>query len=846
MLSETTNIMNDNNNINMTTPMVDIAVAENVNVVGKAAFAGEAFAPAPVMRTVPQFDKVTDDSTADVRSILGRPKFHAKYTFDNFGYYHQVSLDNSLYRDFFNISERFAGAFGARFTTCFRVVVAAAPQVGGLLRLYYNPVGEEGVNGIIHTYKDLEWTSLNPTAYTQLPGAELNLQDATAIDYKIPYTHFLDFMPLDREGAQENNMSLGSFNIVSYLPVHYEPSTTVPEISIYIWLEDIEIIGARNFELDAYVISQSGTMSKIVEEDVENDGPLSGPLYKLGKAASLVGGAIPLLSSVTQPISWATRIASKMTAAFGYSRPLILEAPVRNVITQNHYQNNADGPDASFNLGLLQDSKLKVSDNIGGTNVDEMSLSYLTSKPAAITVFKVPAAADGLRYHVALCPRSMYQGGLDLNQPFYHVPNNWLSETSTPPGFNQYLDNTLYVPTPLFWLSTMFKSYRGGFKIKVKTNKTRFHGGRMLLTFTPFAPLTPDLKVTLVPRATNGTYGGTDLLGISKVWDLRESSEIEFECPYTAITPYLEVDQPFGSFAISVCDKITAPENVYQFLDFAVEVCGMDDFEFAMPQQAPYIANPMDDHRKRGTKVDALIVSQSGDIEYACDCIGEKVMSVKQLLSRSEWTAVGTWRNFFDPTGSTPTTEGVRLPQWFESFYGTGYVEAATRYAGTYKVSTHDLVSSAYAFARGSTCYDLVSDGNKPTLFSITQSQPSLTGTLGSGSQVWESWKYNKVRTPFYACTKKLPTNPAFESVVSQKSDLEDIPATNYTHIKMRPRVFAKQTDLISRRAGDDAQLGFFMCAPRVRYTGTTREIKRFDWQQKSSVDVDLLASKFE
>lgn len=826
--------------------MNSIAVQDNTVKSGVVEFQGEAFAPAPVMRTVPQFEKASDTELADVRKILARPKFHTKHIFDNFGYYQKVDLDNSLYRDFFNISERFAGAFGVRFTTCFRLVVAAAPQVGGLLRAYYNPVGRDVTSGIVNTFKDMEWTSLHPTAYSQLPGAELNLQDATALDYKIPYTHFLDFMPLDRLNGEENNMSLGSFNIVSYLPVHYDPSTTTPEISLYIWLEDIEVIGARNPELEALIFSQSGkVVYNKVEEDVERDGPLSGPLYKLGKAASLIGGAIPMLSSLTQPLSWATRISANMSAAFGFSRPLQLASSDRMIVTQNHYQNNADGPDASFNLGLLQDNKICLSENAGGTNVDEMSLAFLTAKSSAVTIFKVAAGDEGRRYHLTLCPRAMYEGGVGSSSPFSHVPNNWLTAGNVPPGFSPFLDNTRYVPTPLFWLSTMFKAYRGGFKIKLKTNKTRFHGGRILLTFTPFAPLTPDLKVTLAPKVTDAEFGGTDLLGISKMWDLRECTEIEFECPYTAITPYLEVDQPFGAFTFCVCDKITAPDNVQQFLDFVVEVSGMDDFEFSMPLQEPYIVDPMIDHRKYGQAI-GTIVSQSGEMEHSCQCIGEKVLSVKQLLSRAEWSVVETWRRVFDLASAANPSDGYRLMNWFETFYGTGYAAGQSKYLGSYKVSTSDLIVNAYAFARGSTCYDVMSNGDKPTLVTILPSEPSAIGAIGSGSQVWERWKYNKTKTPFYSCTKKLPTLPAYKNIVSQNPSIPNVEAAKYTHIKMRPRVFSRTTDLISRRAGDDAQLAFFMCAPRMRYTGDARSVLRTTWEAIAPIDFGPMSSQFE
>jgi hypothetical protein len=831
--------------------------------------------------------------------------------------------------------------------------------VGGRVRAYYNPAYQREVSKIYSSYRDTSYFD-EVNYFTQLPGSEIDLSSATAMDLVIPYTSFIDFMPiLSSPDDKFPEMTLGRVRASNYLPPAVAVGADPVYCTVYTWLENIEIIGARNpvvhkvtiptsftdqslyatsyptgytdglatknsspvtssltFEgvlqgtgapgpdraefvvnrvgTSAYsgtikvydstgetvtypvtffsssassvtvrwvevssgvfqeavfapVAPQSGSSMRPLEEDTENDGPLSGPLYAASKVASCVSKYIPMLSSVATPVSWATRIASNVVAAFGYSRPLQLEANSRFWQSQNHYQNNADGPDTAFNLGLLQDNKVCVIDNAGGTNVDEMAIEFIATKPACLSRFQLTPGSEGFRYGVSLCPNAMYAMPDIGNRVHYNAPLEWSKLVSYNPNVlapNNPLatSGSIIDTTPNFMLGTMFRYFRGGFRFRVKVNKTRFHAGRLALVFTPYSALSTEVNDLWVPTDITDPNLTTDLLGHSLIWDLREDSEVAFDCPYIYAKPYCEYYEPYGTFTISVVDNISAPDNVSDTLTFAVEVEALPGFEYSYPQQSDYVIDPSIDYRSQqilgGTEpLSAAIQPQSGSMaamcpfptdntDMSCECIGERILSTKQLLSRAEWVTMNTLIRDQRLEG---TSSPVRLPTWFESpcFVGrkTIYDDNWFTY-GSYKKSTHHLLLACYLFARGSTNYDIISYDATPNSGDVTYQRPETlitladesnpeVGLLGSGSVIIEEGPFLHAKVPFYSLTKKVCTMPFIKDVLSQSRGL--LKTQNAQSFGV-PYYYGPNNSKLSVRAGDDAQLSYFLCTPRMMY----------------------------
>jgi len=934
---------------------MELSAPSNTVQTETSTFQGEKFAAVNQVREDPQFSHSSEEMLGDVRNMLKRPKFVGTYNPEFIGQLGDdepiFDLDWNFFESNFQIGSRFAGALGFRATTCFRVVLAAAPQVGGRGRMYYNP--SKHVDNVLSTNRNTEYMS-KPNYYTQLPGVEMDFSKDTAVDFKVKYTSYLEYMPIfSSEFEDIQHMTLGEVSYTQYLPVGRAVTTSSPRVTIYTWLEDLEIIGARNpdlvktdfeagtvvsydsmtiaptdltgftfgtlttsdstgtasevyeFELGgvyvsrdavvtgyatklpgksasgavvyattsgsyvgpivavtksgsttqiewqdvsggvgnmfaefggAAVVAQSGGPSK--EEDTQRSGPLSGPLYAISKVTGVLG-KIPLLRDIAGPVSWATRVAGNVVAAFGYSRPLQLEQNARFWQSQNHYQNNADGPDTSFNMGLLQDNKLGLVTNMGGVDIDEMAIDFVATRPAFLGYFKVGTTNSGLQAMVSLCPEAMYSVNQILTSStiLSRPPIHWLDpkNVSFSAGLEQpfFLENGLPVDTtPNFMLGTMFKYFRGGFKFKVKCNKTRFHAGRLALVFTPYTDISHSDRKLYVPEQTE-----MDLYSQVTIWDLREDNEIEFECPYIYNKPYCEVGEPYGVFTIHMVDRLTAPDNVDNFVEFAIEVVAQDGMEYAFPSQGDYIVDPAIDFRSEqvgGYKLpeSELVVSQSGGpinqgnhdkIEPDCACIGERVLSLKQMISRAEWSSLYPYTQPYKP---------VKLPMWFEtpSFIGKYNTVSGSRHIGSFKKSSRAIITNCYLFARGSTCYDVMSFDQSPltgqtddithqrpeTFVTLVDEDDPSNGLLGTGSVICEAGPYNHFKVPFYSQTKKIMVNPCVKNINDTGTIVE------YTSIDAqafaRPVLYGPQNSKFSIRAGDDAQLAYYLCSTPLVY----------------------------
>lgn len=467
-----------------------------------------------------------------------------------------------------------------------------------------------------------------------------------------------------------------------------------------------------------------------------------------------------------------------------------------------------------------------------------MALSYLVQKSVALTRFTLGPEDVGMRYTISLSPSAMYLGADGTPLPSVQPPITF-NDIATGDIYDPSVDlpglfpGEIITPTPLFWLGTMFKLFRGGFKFTLKTNKTRFHGGRLLVTYTPYTQTVPGKKEVWAPEQIETIASNeSDLYGHTVVWDLRESSECTIECPYIFNTPYLDCTESFGSLCIAVIDNINAPANVTQDLTIAVEVAGMEGFEFARPELKDLVVNPDDDFRSRDffrvnpQQQQALEVElQSGVCPFetdtsdkSCEAIGEKVLSVKQLISRAEYLPM---RALALEPQNINNIRAVTLRPWFSTFNGVvTYANQASNpgydyhFQGSYVKSVRDMITSAYMFCKGSTCYDVISENG--FAISLAPDNVQNNGLLGKASNIIESGPYGHVKLPFYSRTTKIPANPLTYNVQAVDPARGSINAPINIDVGTALFYGTIEGTALGIRAGDDAQLGFFVGCPRL------------------------------
>jgi len=499
---------------------------------------------------------------------------------------------------------------GIRATVVVRFVVNADKFTSGRLILSFQP----GNPYYVTRRKDFRHT-------TQLPHVEIDLNTDTEVVLKIPhrgpYTHF---------DITNKKYDTGLFRITEYLPHRGNPYSWTS----YVSFEDIDLLAPTAAE----TVSYQGNL-EIEEKNV----PLSTKVAALSSAAT-AASTVPLLSSFMAPLAWVTGVASNVLSAFGYSRPSTTVTP--NVYLKRGVAklNQTDGTDYADQMAMTTAASVAVSNQIGLTEQDEASFAFLCQADVA-----------------------MFRFATTVLEP---VGNRIFTMPLSPFNMKARSDiNSAIIMHPMAFIANAFMKYRGSLKLTMEFAKTVFHSGRYLVVFEPINPE----GVSIAPSRVNTI---SDAINCHKdIVDIRKGNTFEITFPFTSFVPYLSTERPYGYVHVFVLNAlVTENATVPGTIDIGVKFAACSDMEFACPSDPrywPYL--PQDDtiavnlgpgvlpetldgiSYESGLEVgDNVIVSKpigstilpSATTDMAALCIGEKILSLKQLAMRSKLVKVAT------------------------------------------------------------------------------------------------------------------------------------------------------------------------------------------------------------
>jgi hypothetical protein len=418
---------------------------------------------------------------------------------------------------------------------------------------------------------------------------------------------------------------------------------------------------------------------------------------------------------------------------------------------------NSDATDAGYSMGVLSTAMIAAQPGFAGNNLDEMAFSFILTKPSIVSAstWTTSSASGSCIYFANLDPMSFYY------RPINNVPIIPTLSTT----------NATYCFSNLMYVVNAFAMWRGSFVFTFSINKTQYHTGRLLVSHIPTETdsylLYPDITTTNLVR--------------SALWDISDTNTFEFIVPYIHSRPYCDRGTSIGSLSVVVENVLNCPTTVSSSLEIAVTVAGGDDFEVALPTRMIHFAAPT---------INNAYVYQSG-LEAATTCIGEKVLSVKQLISR--------YTNFSLLAGFTQIT----LYPWYNVAKNRWLASNGT--ANIIDVSPDSYWVSAYAYARGGSRYSVRPFVNLFTILKLSDaSAPDETS-----SAIVEP------NAPIYA------TVPYY-NINSRSLILEYGVGTDEVGLRSRPTITSwpfghypcPYTGLIQAAAADDAQLGYWLGPP--------------------------------
>lgn len=534
---------------------------------------------------------------------------------------------------------------------------------------------------------------------TQLPHVEVDLSCDTEVTLKVPYSSSQE-MSLLRDNSS-TLFPVGQVILRAYSPLSAVTGSLDCGYKLY--------ASFSNVELFFPVVPQSGlargtgkTKSRNMsptEAEAQFDGPVSSALVKLSKASTILG-EIPLLNTFTQPVSWVSDVLARTAWTLGFSKPHSTIPQHQVVRYQPNRFGNADTKDNAPLLSIFDNNVTETDDSTFGTSIDEMHIDFVKSIDTFYNqfVWSKEDASGTTKFTAVMSPREFYSTGSSFG-------------------------STVFNPTPLSWLSSMFSLYRGSIKLTFKFVKTEFHSGRLLFSFVPTSAY---IGIPTAPTITNSAYLFREIV------DVRYKSEVSFVVPWTSNTPYKPTKtdvfgtSEYGRVYVQVLNPLEAPDTVPSSITILCEVSAAEDFELAFPSDIsrPSMATmsavvPQSGCEISSSQMGATTTTRS--LKPSSLCIGESVNSLRSLVKRVTYQP---------PAKAASALNSTYIP-WavpVATNNGTSWTRPS------YFLSLVDYISLPYALSKGGFRVKIITD--EDNVFGIQYLRAAATDTA---TDLWYS-----------------------------------------------------------------------------------------------------------
>jgi len=394
---------------------------------------------------------------------------------------------------------------------------------------------------------------------TQLKRIELDVNCDTTGTFTIPFDSCMNYFPISSLSSGSRYGQTGYLRLFPYSTMVSPTGGLTAGYTIWISYENVELISAAGPQMGR--VSKGMTPAE-KEATQANIGPVSSALQAASSSLNALS-AIPLLSDYAQQSSWVLDRMANVASVFGYSKPLNQQPAhfVKRIV--------ADGigkvdytSDNSIKLSSSNNNQVEMLAGFASTDVDEMDFSYLMTIPAYVgsATWTVGTAA---------------QTALTWSEGFVVSPQAQLLTTTT-----NAVAQVHY--TPLQFISTRFRYWRGSLVYTLKFVKTEFHSGRLMICFFPNTPE----DASNINSFANANYTHRMIV------DIRECNEVTFRVPFVSNKPWkntstLYQDYNCGQILGYILDPLVAPSSVGTSITILAEMSAGQDMEFAVPLSNP-------------------------------------------------------------------------------------------------------------------------------------------------------------------------------------------------------------------------------------------------------------------
>lgn len=540
--------------------------------------------PMPTFRPDP-------DISGDLGSFLSRPVAINSWEWvEGNTINHQTSFYPwTLYFSNAAIKNKISNYTRIRAKLKLKFVINASPFYFGALRACYCPMPGN---------RDDPLSVGDLVKFSQMPGQFLYPQDMTSAEVELPFLWPHAWLSI---GTLADFNEMGRVTYYLYSALRSANGVTGKNVTItcYAWAEDVELAGLT-----------SGLALQADEYD--SSGVISGPATAVADVASKLTDT-PVIGPFARATEIGARAIGGVASLFGYSNPPV----IRDV---DPYMPKAFHGFASVETGVPLDklsidpkNEITIDKSVTGAPPDdELSIAHFCGRQSY--------------FCASLWMDTAGVGTQLLQLPV--TPRNYVSASAT--------SQLIYYDTPAAHAAAMFKFWRGEIVYTFRFVKTRYHTGR--------------LQVSWDPQGIPGT--GSETTTVTRIIDLQQESEVDFAIPFKAQDPWLLTDntpnnwqsvsnvtnnaaQFNGIIRVTVLNELTGPAAA-QEVDILVFVRTGKGFQLAQPNEVPDWSSLQVQSLE---EVDQLVQvgSEKPELDVATVTVGETIASLRTLLHRASY-----------------------------------------------------------------------------------------------------------------------------------------------------------------------------------------------------------------
>jgi len=466
----------------------------------------------------------------------------------------------------------------------------ASPFYYGGLRVVYDPLS---------TGKFDPLSTEDVIPMSQAPGVMLEPQVTSSMELVLPFLWPHSWLNTG-VASQFNSMGKLIYAVFSQLQSANGVTGQGITISTYAQACDVEISGP--------------TIKAVLQSGV-----VSGPATAIANFARNFA-QVSAIGPYARAVDIGATAVSRIAKIFGFSNAPITTnvGPVQNKVF--HAFANTETRVPLDKLAIDPANEVTIDNRVtGDVGEDPLIIQRLVTHRSLVKIVAWPSstAANTILQHGAVTPM-IVRTSAGTNQTYkYHTPGAWVGE--------------------------MFRFWRGGMRYTFRIHRTKYHKGRLIVSWDP-----------------NGELSalGVETAVFSKIFDL-ESPEQEFsiDIPFKACSPWLKTTDSVGLqssaftvdysgvngyFVIGVLNPLTAP-TATSSVNILVSAEALEDMEYAAPTTLPenvttaIVQSGVIDGPQQvatdGGAVDQQSVQYSERIPDIT--VGERVGSLRTLLHRT-------------------------------------------------------------------------------------------------------------------------------------------------------------------------------------------------------------------